>query len=136
MGVPGRFRFQQVMWCQYAMPGYIGRVLGGNETVYVFGEPIEFRKGQQVIPSISPKAQPGQRPDVGHPCSRALIHQKFIVRWTSNEADLICDPFCGSGTTLIAAKEFQRQAIGIEIEEKYCELAAKRLSQQVFDFKE
>lgn len=134
--MPKRLKFIQVMWCQYVMPGYLGRVLGGNECVYVFGTPIAVAEGRRVIPSVSPKAQPGDRPDNGHPMSRALVHQKFVVKWCSDSDEVICDPFCGSGTTLLAAKHFGRKAVGIEIEERFCELAAKRLSQEVLPLQE
>ena len=118
----------------YVMPGYIGRWLGGDELAYSFGEPIERREGQIVIPGRAPSVQPGERPRNGHPCSRAMKHMEFIVRWWSEPNDTVVDPFCGSGTTLAAAKNLGRKAIGIEIEERYCEIAAKRLSQEVFDF--
>jgi len=68
----------------------------------------------------------------GHPCPKPLgLWKLLMVRGSPNEGELILDPFCGSGTTLLAAKETNRRAIGIELEEKYCEIAANRLAQGV-----
>lgn len=67
-----------------------------------------------------------------HPTEKPLGLVTKAARVFGGEA--ILDPFMGSGTTLRAAKDLGRKAIGIEIEEKYCAIAAKRLSQEVLDF--
>lgn len=57
-----------------------------------------------------------------------------IIAWFSKPNDLILDPFLGSGTTTFCAKKLGRQCIGIEIEERYCEIAANRCRQMVMEF--
>jgi len=64
-----------------------------------------------------------------HPCPRRIQHVMWLVKWFSESS--IIDPFMGTGTTMRAAKDLGRKAIGIEIEEKYCEIAARRLQQEV-----
>ena len=66
-----------------------------------------------------------------HPTQKPLRIHEWIINKYTNESSLILDPFMGSGTTLRAAKNLGRKAIGIEIEEKYCEIAAKRMAQTV-----
>jgi site-specific DNA-methyltransferase (adenine-specific) len=69
-----------------------------------------------------------------HPCPKTLTFWKRLVTAFTDECDTILDPFMGSGTTLRAAKDLGRKAIGIEIEERYCEIAANRLRQEVLSF--
>lgn len=128
--MPERLPFVQVMWLQYVMPGYLGRVLGGNETCYVFGEPVQSAEGRRVIPSVAPKVQPGGRKANGHPMSRAIAHMEFVVHWCSDEWETVLDPFAGSATTLRACKRLGRRGIGFEIDEGFCEIAARELDKE------
>lgn len=66
-----------------------------------------------------------------HPTTKPFELMQWCVNMAENPQTIL-DPFMGSGTTLRAAKDLGRQAIGIEIEEKYCEIAVKRLAQEVF----
>jgi site-specific DNA-methyltransferase (adenine-specific) len=72
--------------------------------------------------------------DGKHPAQKPLTIMADIVDLSSRRGDTVLDPFAGSGTTLRAAKDLGRKAIGIEIDERYCEIAAKRLGQEVLDF--
>jgi len=67
----------------------------------------------------------------GHPSQKPQKLIKRLVEEYSDISTLILDPFLGSGTTAVAAKILGRKCVGIEISEKYCEIAAKRLSQSV-----
>jgi site-specific DNA-methyltransferase (adenine-specific) len=73
------------------------------------------------------RAAPVQRE--GHPTVKPLGMVSEWVRLFSEPGDLVLDPFAGSGTTLRAAKDEGRRAIGVEIDEAYCRLAARRLAQ-------
>jgi site-specific DNA-methyltransferase (adenine-specific) len=68
---------------------------------------------------------------IDHPCPKPLHWMAWAVERASRSGETVLDPFAGSGTTLRAAKNLGRKAIGIEIEEKYCEIAAQRLAQEV-----
>ena len=86
----------------------------------------------------------GRRPDFiqdnsrggefGHPCSKPLSLMRQIIERTSlHEGDTILDPFCGSGTTCVAAKILGRKYIGIEISPVYAEIARKRVEQAQYE---
>ena len=70
-----------------------------------------------------------------HPCPKPIGWMTWAVNLASIETGVVLDPFMGSGTTLRAAKDLGRKAIGIEIEERYCEIAAMRMAQEVLNLR-
>ncbi len=70
--------------------------------------------------------------NANHPTEKPVQLIERIMRVCA-DAKSVIDPFMGSGTTLVAAKNLGRTAVGIEMEERYCEIAAQRLSQEVLD---
>jgi DNA modification methylase len=75
-----------------------------------------------------------------HPCPKPLKFTTWCVNKVSLEGETVLDPFMGSGTTGVACVNIRRRFIGIEIEEKYFDVACKRIeiavSQRQFDFGE
>lgn len=81
--------------------------------------------------------KPGSSSQYGapdHPAVMPLEIARRCIRISTWPGELVLDPFMGSGTTLLAARALGRRAIGYEISERYCEIAAKRLAQEAFDF--
>ena len=72
--------------------------------------------------------------DRAHPTQKPIEVMQWCILQAPEDCRTILDPFMGSGTTLQAAKNLGKQAIGIEISEKHCSDAVKRLQQEVFDF--
>jgi site-specific DNA-methyltransferase (adenine-specific) len=126
--VPDRWPFVCLQTISYIVPTYHGRVLGGTEIAYCFGNPIPSREGQRVIPTLGPKARPRDRAADGHPCARALVHMEWLINWWSLPGETVLDPFCGSGTIPIAAHRHGRHGIGIEIDPSYAALARERIA--------
>jgi len=76
------------------------------------------------IPRVRPQ-------DLQHPAEKPYLLMAYLIMKSTNPGEVVLDPFLGSGPTVKAARDLGRKCIGIEIEEKYCEIAAKRCSQSV-----
>mgnify|MGYP001607473947 FL=1 len=94
-------------------PGAAGRWFGGNAQANVIR-----------LSGIKPR-------EWEHPTPKPVELMEKFVGLHAQAGDMVLDPFMGAGTTLVAAKALGLRAIGIEIEERYCEIAVKRLAQGV-----
>ena len=148
--VPAKWEFVRFCLLEYARPSYKGRLVYGGDIAYVFGSIP--KTGRKLIPGlcISTRSDALFRrsnwngtekrfnrdadntANLPHPAARRLQHVRWLCKWFGGAS--VIDPFLGSGTTALACKTLGIPCIGIEIEERFCELAVKRLSQEVLAF--
>lgn len=116
------------------MPNGAGRCSWGFQTshpILFYGRDPFLVDGQGSRPNGFRDHEPN-REEYDHPCPKPLPWMRWAVSRTSRPGETVLDPFAGVGTTLRAAKDHGRRAIGIELEERYCEQAALRCAQEVF----
>lgn len=137
---PPRGERQRLIWHKASTSG-MGNLhipWGPNfEDIHVLGEGWKVsdtgqkRAGSVISTSQGVGGANGPENEWGHPTPKPVgLMEQLILRCPEG---VIADPFAGSGSTLVAARNLGRKAIGVEIEEKYCEVIAKRLSEQVLE---
>lgn len=109
--------------------GAVGGYRRNVEGVYLLGNHGSGLGGRSAILRTTFSAGGNLARTTGHPHTKPLDVMRALVE--ACPPGVVADPFMGSGSTLRAAKDLNRQAIGVELEERYCEIAAKRCAQEV-----
>jgi site-specific DNA-methyltransferase (adenine-specific) len=134
------FKTRFLVWrksCPVPAPPGVGWDSAAELCVYA------FREGRQWVPPTGTKCpnvidadsyRHGQPGKVDHPTQKPIATVSTPLQFSTLPGDVVLDPFMGSGTTLRVCKDLGRRAIGIEIEERFCEIAAKRMAQGALDF--
>lgn len=127
------YRISEPRWMlSWYKPAAMGRSPFGFcnwEPILFWGTVKPGRGTDVVVAGILP-----DRAVEGHPCPKPELWGLGLVSLLSDAGETVLDPFMGSGTTLVAAKRLGRRAIGIDLDESYCEMAANRLRQGCLSF--
>lgn len=131
---PAQTRHRLIWHKRANIPGMRSHAwFSADEEIYVLGTGFMGKPEQNVL--ITDDRRDGAYGEVarlGHPTPKPVgLMERLIAKCPEG---MIADPFAGAGATLIAARNLGRKVIGVELEEKYCELIATRLSQDAFDF--
>jgi len=128
--VPLKLPFFRVCWLRRVPCSYRGSLMYGADVAYVFGHRKTNGVNRVVGGEATAVIQLDRDPENPHPTKRHLHHMSWLVRHLTRPGQLILDPFCGSGSTLVAAKRANRRFCGIDNVTKYVEYSRLRLSRE------
>ena len=131
---PANTRHRLIWYKKANIPGMRSHAwFSADEEIYVLGTGFVGKPEQNVLVTNDRRdGAYGEVARLGHPTPKPVGLMERLI--TKCPEGIISDPFAGSGATLVAARNLGRKVIGVELEEKYCELIANRLSQDAFDF--
>jgi len=117
--------FFRVIWLRRIPPVYRGSLLYGSDVAYLYGH----RRLNGVHRVVGGEINSGIRPrgDNPHPCFRNLNHMRKLIEYLTKPQNFIVDPFCGSGTTLVGAKQLGRRYYGVDNVPEYVTYSINRL---------
>lgn len=118
--------WEEIIWQRPGGPAInSGRCVQADERIFWFKKPRIFHNlGLTSVWTMNAATHVS-----GHPCPFPLDLPRRCVTMVTDPGHVVLDPYCGAGTTLVVAKQLGRKAIGIDSEERFCELAAKQLAQ-------
>lgn len=121
--------FEPILW--FMKPYKIGGTLADNIRDYGVGAINDAKWNKYAHNSENVINLPNNKTDRGlHPTQKPLELMKALIELTTTKGQIVLDPFCGSGTTLLAAKQLERKYIGIEINQQFFDVASKRLKDE------
>lgn len=129
--VPSGLAFFRLISLEYPRPSFVGRAVVQNEVAYLFGQPPLTSSCRMVPGRVHASNAAGR--ESGHPCPRKIEHLIGLIGAWTDPDDIVLDPFCGSGTTLLAAQYWGREAVGIEIVPEFAAMAEQRLAEHALE---
>lgn len=134
-GTRNLWNYPQAKWVLcWHKPGAVAYNRTGGfgiwEPILLYGDTRRFT--EDFISQTPENLRPG--PQREHPCPKNIKVWSWLIHNATESGAIILDPFLGSGTTAVCAKKLGRKSIGIEISEKYCQIAVERLRQSVMNF--
>jgi len=126
---PFSYFWQIVLYCPHgAVNSPIGYTKFMSCIVFTKGRPRVVRRNKDIFEDTPGRAIEPDEGFIDHPAPKPKAFIQELLRMFTKEGDVVLDPLAGAGSTLVACKRMGRRFIGFEIEEKYCQIALRRLS--------